>query len=98
MQIDPIEQRTGNALAITLPFDRTTTAFEFEVAEITARAGIHCGDEHDFARESDAAGSARDGDAPILESLPPYCQRRTPQFRPPIEKPHAIVGLAHRAW
>jgi hypothetical protein len=40
VQIDPIEQRSGNSLPITLDLERPTSAFPFQIAEITARAGI----------------------------------------------------------
>ena len=42
MQIDPVEERTGNALPITLHLSGTATAFPFQVAEISTGAGMHC--------------------------------------------------------
>ena len=64
VQIDAIEQRTGNALAITLHLHRAATAFAFQIAEISAGTGIHRRDEHELGRKSDTAGGARDRDSP----------------------------------
>ena len=43
VKIDAIEERAGNALAITLHLDGTTAAFAFQIAEVSARTGIRPG-------------------------------------------------------
>src|SRR5204863_3590814 len=48
MQIDPVEQRSRNSLPIPLDLERPTSAFPFQIAEISARTWIHRGDEHEF--------------------------------------------------
>ena len=58
VQIDPIEQRAGNAPAITLHLHRSAAAFAFQIAKISARAGIHRRHQHEFARKRQAAGRA----------------------------------------
>src|SRR5690348_3874314 len=40
VQIDAIEQRSRDSLAITLHLDRAAAAFAFKVAEVTAWTGI----------------------------------------------------------
>jgi hypothetical protein len=40
MKINPIEERSRDPLAIALDLHRTAAAFAFEVAKISARAGI----------------------------------------------------------
>jgi hypothetical protein len=55
VEIDPVEQGARNALTVPLNLDRTTTAFAFQVAKISAGAGIHRRHEHKFARESETA-------------------------------------------
>src|SRR6476619_7077733 len=58
VEIDPIEQRPGNALPISLHLTRTAPAFAFQIAEITARTRVHRRHQHEFARKSDAAGGS----------------------------------------
>src|SRR5712671_1306930 len=42
VQIDAIEQRAGDALTVPLHLDWAAPAFAFQIAEVTAWAGIHC--------------------------------------------------------
>src|SRR4051794_27841543 len=69
VQINSIEERAGDALAITLDLGRTATALAFEIPEISARTGVHRGDEHELGREGDRARGTRDRDPAILERL-----------------------------
>src|SRR4051812_16113118 len=48
VEIDAIEKRTGNALAITVDLSRAATAFAFQIAEVAAWAGVHGRDEHEL--------------------------------------------------
>ena len=100
VQIDAIQQRAGNALAITLHLSWTATAFAFEIAKIAAWARIHRGDQHELRRESDAAGSAGDGDFSVFDWLAHYFQCRSFEFRQLIEKQDAVVREADfaRVW
>src|SRR4051812_10378803 len=86
MQIDSVEQRTGNPLAITLHLDWTATAFAFEIAKVSAWAGIHRRHEHEFAGKSQTAGRARDRHFSVFERLPHHFQRRAFEFRKLVEK------------
>src|SRR6476646_4541365 len=58
VQIDAVEQWTGNALPVSLHLKRPATAFAFEISEIAARTGIHRGNQHELRRKSDAARRA----------------------------------------
>src|SRR4029077_20083783 len=58
MEIDPIKQRSGNALPISLHLTRTAAAFVFQIAEVTTRTRIHCLYQQEFARKSDAPGGS----------------------------------------
>src|ERR1700730_11966226 len=55
MQIDAIEQRTGNALTITLHLERAATAFPFQIAKISAWTRVHRRDQHELGGKSHAA-------------------------------------------
>src|SRR5216110_121139 len=76
VEIDPIEQRSGNALPISLHLTRPTAALAFQIAEVTTRARVHRRHQHEFARESNAASRSRNGNASILERLPTHTTTR----------------------
>src|SRR2546421_8223073 len=97
MKIDSIEERSGNSLTVTLNLHRTATAFAFEIAEISARAGIHCRDQHEFARESQTSGCARDRHFSVFQWLAHHFERGAFEFRQLIEKKNAVVGKAYFA-
>src|SRR5947207_13279612 len=42
VQIDAIEQRSGDSLPITLDLERSALAFAFQIAEVSARTAMHC--------------------------------------------------------
>src|SRR2546423_15540900 len=56
VEIDPIEQRSGNTLPISLHLTRTAAALAFQIGEVTARTRIHRRHQYKFARESNAPG------------------------------------------
>src|SRR5262245_50125248 len=95
MQVNAIQQRTGNPLAIALHLGGTATAFAFQVAKVAARAWIHRSDEHELGGESDAARSTGNRDFPIFEWLAHYLQCRSFEFRQFIEEKDAVVSEAH---
>ena len=95
VQIDPVEQRPRNSLAIALHLHRTAAAFAFEIAEISTRAGVHRRDQHEFAGKGEAAGCARDRYFSVLERLTHYFQGGSFELWQLIEKKDAIVGKAH---
>ena len=97
VQVDAIEQWTGNPLPITLHLHRAATAFAFQVAEVAARAGVHRRHEHELGRKRHRARRARDRDAPILERLAQDFERRAFELRQLIEKEDAVVREAHLA-
>src|ERR1700731_3436694 len=58
VQIDAVEQRTGNALAITMHPHRATATFAFQIAEVPTGTRIHRGYEHELGWKCEAAGGA----------------------------------------
>src|SRR5439155_2240479 len=100
MQIDAIEQRPGNALTISLHLHRSAAAFALEIAEVAARARVHCGDEHELRRKRDAACGAGDGDFAVFERFAHHLQCRSIEIRQLIQKEDTVVGEAYfaRIW
>jgi len=100
VQIDSIEQWTGDALTVTLHLDWAAAAFALEIGEVTAGAGIHCGNEHELGGKRDTPSRARHSNFPILKRLAHYLQRRSFKLRQFIQKQDAIVREAYfaRIW
>jgi hypothetical protein len=66
VQINTVQQRARNALAITLHLGRSATAFTFEVAKVAAWTRIHRGDEHELRGESDGARCTGNGNFSVF--------------------------------
>src|SRR4029077_19668902 len=100
VQIDPIEQGTGNSLTITLHLHWTAAAFAFQIAEKSTRAGVHRRDQHEFARESQTAGRPRDCYFSVFEWLAHDLERGPFEFRQLVQEQHTVVGEADfaRSW
>src|SRR4051812_39105295 len=48
VEIDAIEERAGDALAITMDLGWTATTLAFQIAEVTAWTRVHRGNEHEL--------------------------------------------------
>src|SRR5437667_6958989 len=95
VQIDAVEQRAGDSLAIALHLKRPATAFALQVAKIAAWTWIHRRNEHQLRRESDATCCAGHGDLPVFKRLAQYFQRRSLKLGQLIEKKDAVMGKAY---
>src|SRR3954463_13994821 len=95
MEIDPIEERAGDALAIPLDLGRPAAAFAFQIAEVSAGTWIHRCDEHEFRRESDASGSTGHRNFPILKRLTHNFEGRAFELGQLVEKENAVMRQAH---
>src|SRR6266550_7216179 len=94
VEIDPIEQRSGNTLPISLHMTRTAAALAFQIGEVTARTRIHRRHQYKFARESNAPGRSRNGNASVLQWLSHHFQSGTMKFRQLVKKEDAVVREA----
>ncbi|MEY4487816.1 MAG: hypothetical protein RIQ79_324 [Verrucomicrobiota bacterium] len=97
MDINTVEQRTADAGAVTLNLGGRATALVASVAQITAGAGVHRGDEHEGAGQGDFAGAARDGDGSILEGLTKNLKGGAFELGQLVEEQHAVVGQGNLA-
>ena len=94
VEVDAIEERAGDALAITLHLERTAAAFAFQIAEVAARTGIHRGHEHELGWEGYAAGCARDRDFAVFQGLPHHFERGAFELGKLVEKEDAVMREA----
>ena len=91
MDVEPVEQRAGYAGEITRRGVRRAGTAPDRMAEIAARAGIHCADEHHAAGIGESARDAGDRDRSILNGLAQRLHRCAREFRQLVEKEHAVV-------
>ena len=92
MQIDPVEQRTGDALAIALDLDRAAATFPPRVAQVSTRTRVHRGDQHEFSRKRQSACGARDRHLSVFNWLSHYLESGAFEFRKLVQKQHAVVA------
>ena len=99
--VDAIEQRARDAVLVTRDQIWRASALDCPVAEVTARARIHRGDQLKLGRILDLPRRARHGDAAGFERLPQRFEHAPLEFRQLVEKQHAMVrqrNLAGHRW
>src|SRR5581483_4148688 len=80
VHVDAIEERTAQPLAVDLQRARRAPARLLRAA-MTARTGIHRGDEHEAGWKRRRMLGARDGDVAVLEGLPERLEDRARKLR-----------------
>ena len=97
VDVDPVEQRAGEALLVAADDHRAARAGVFRVAPVAARARVLRADQHEIRREGQAALGAADGDRPVFERLPQHFQPVLPELRHLVQEEHAAVRQADLA-
>ena len=69
LDVDSIEERSGNALAIALDLGGAAAAGPVWVAEISAGTGVEGGDQHEIGGKRHRPCGARDGHGSVLQRL-----------------------------
>lgn len=92
MEVDAVEKRAGDFLAVGFDLARVAAAVAGGVAPKAAGAGIHGGDEEEFGGKAEGSGGAGDGDFAVLEGLAEDFEGGAAVFREFVEKEDAIVG------
>jgi len=91
VEVDAVEQRTGDPAAIALNLTGVTDAAGVARAVEAAGTGIHGGDEHDAGRIGDGvAGSAQPDDA-VLDGLAERFEHVPAELGQLVEEEHAVV-------
>ena len=96
-QVDAIEQRPGNARAISRDFRRRAAAISRGLSEVTAGTRIHRGDQLEARRIFHLQRGARNGHHAGFERLAQVSSTRAIELRQFIEKQHAAMREAHFA-
>ncbi|OQA25721.1 MAG: hypothetical protein BWY59_01664 [Verrucomicrobia bacterium ADurb.Bin345] len=97
MNVNPVQQRTRNLVAISLNLNRRATALAFRIAVMAARARVHRRHEHEAARERHAGRRAGDGDQAVFQRLTHHLEHVAVKLRQLIQEQHSIVREAHLA-
>ena len=100
MNVNAIEQRAGNAVQVLLYLSGVTDARFRGVVIVTARAGIHRGNQHETCRIFYTPFDARDADLPVLQRLSEYLKRVPAEFGQLVEEQNSVVRQADfsRLW
>ena len=92
MDVDAVEERAGDAVAITLDLNAGATALALRITVKSARAGVHRGNENEFGGECHGSGSTGNGHLAVLDRLAHDLKRGAFEFRQFIEEEDAVVG------
>ena len=92
VDVDAIEQGSGNLGHVALDHRRRAHALPRFVVEVSARAGIHRGRQHEARRKAERHGGAGDGDLAVFQRLAKHLQHIAGEFRQLVQKEQAIVG------
>ena len=98
MQVYAIQQRSGDARAITLHHVGTASAPATGVACPAARARVHRGDQLEASREFTLPSRARDRDHARFERLAQDFQCASIPLGELVQKKHALVGERYFTW
>src|SRR6185369_12501843 len=88
VQIDAVEQWSGNAPKIILDFARRTARFS---GHLSIGGRVHRRHQHELRWESHGAGSARNGDPAFFQRLAHRFQNAAFEFRQFVQKQHAVM-------
>ena len=96
-EIEAIEQRARELLAIRREPLRRARALDGRIAARAARAHVHRPDELEASREERVAPDARDRDHAVLERLPQRLENGARELGQLVEEQHAAMGERHLA-
>lgn len=93
MDVQAIEQRATDAADVAFDLQRVAFALPLRIAAITARAGVHRGDQHDVGGEGQAAHRTADRHRAVFQWLTQHFQRSPIELGKLIQEQHPILGF-----
>ena len=94
MEVDPVEQGAGHSRLIVGGAARGAGAGLPRIAQVTAAARVHRGDQLDAGRKGQVRIGPRHGDRAGLERLAQAVEHRALEFGQLVEEQHAQMGEA----
>ena len=100
VQINPVQQRPGQFIAIALDLLRCTPATPAGLAHVAARAGVHRRDQLKARRETHTVSGPGDHDMPRFQWLTQYLQHLAIELWQLIQEQHPVMGQSDfpRLW
>lgn len=92
VQVDTVQQRAGQFVAIALNLLRRTTTPSGRLAKISTGTGIHCGHQLKACWKPHPIPRPGDHDMARLQRLAKYLKHPPIELRQLIQKQHAMVG------
>ena len=98
MNIDAVEEGPTDSTPIALDLSGRAPTFPGGVPQIAAGTGIHGGDQHERAGESDFSCASGDGHIGIFQRLAKDFEGGSFEFGEFIEKEHPVMGQGNLTW
>ena len=92
LEVDAVEDRRGDAVAMALLLLGRALAVVAQVAVVALRAGVHRGDELEVGREFRLPRRPRDGDRARLQRFAQHLQHALFEFGELVEEEDAVRG------
>ena len=92
MDVDAVEEGTGDLVHVTLNLTWRTHAVVVGVAIVAAGTGVHGGHEHKGGRVGHAVFGTRHGDDAVFQRLAHDLEDATLELRQLVEEEYTIVG------
>lgn len=91
VQVDAVEQRAGELVAIALDLVRRAAAAPVGITEVATGAGIHRRHQLETRRKTHLVAGPGDDDMPRLQWLTQDLEHLAVEFRQLVEKQHALM-------
>ena len=92
MQVDAVEQRAGQLVAVALHLFRGAAAAAGGITQVAARAGVHGGNQLEARRKTQLFRGAGNDDFAAFQWLAQHLQHLAVEFGQLIEEQHTLVG------
>ena len=92
MDVDTVEQRTGDAFGVARDRGRNAGACALAVAIVAARTCVLGSNQDEVGREGERAAGATDGDDAVFERLAQRFEHGLWELRQFVQEQHATMG------
>src|SRR5690606_18962808 len=98
VDIDPVQQRPGDLIQITVDQGRSADTFLQEQSKVPAGAGGHSRDQHEIRGKGESACSSTDSNCVLFKRPPQSFQDMTLELGQFVEKEHPFVSQRYFSW
>src|SRR5690606_30754634 len=98
VDIDPVQQRPGDLIQITMDPGRSADTFLQERSKVPAGARVHSRDQHEIRGKGERACCSTDSNFFLFQRLPQNFQDMTLELGQFVEKEHPFVSQRYFSW